>query len=224
MALTAGAVLVHGYHGGAEDAEIYLPGVLKQLNPSLFPWNTRFFDSHAGMTLFSAAGCGIHPAGASSRGNRAAAMAHRDHFRASIRVLPYRAALFAGEARGVVRRGCGGIAAHPADRGHGTLHHGSVRHVEIFFHRGIHAGIGRHSGKTVGDVRVWIAFTALVHPLMSLFLLVLVGALLLPGRSWKWQPAFYGILPSESVSADVGRLSHLARIAFVFLPHQLVVV
>src|SRR5579872_4388174 len=52
LALTAGSVAIHGYHGGVEDAEIYLPGVLKQLNPALFPWNTRFFDSHAGMTLF----------------------------------------------------------------------------------------------------------------------------------------------------------------------------
>ena len=53
-ALTAGAVLIHGYHGGVEDAEIYLPGVLKHLDPALFPTNTQFFDSHAGMTVFPA--------------------------------------------------------------------------------------------------------------------------------------------------------------------------
>ena len=52
LALTAGAVLIHGYHGGVEDAEIYLPGVLKRLNPALFPANAQFFNSHAGMTLF----------------------------------------------------------------------------------------------------------------------------------------------------------------------------
>jgi hypothetical protein len=51
--MTAGAVAVHGYHGGVEDAEIYLPGVLKLLNPALFPKNTEFFESHAGMSLFS---------------------------------------------------------------------------------------------------------------------------------------------------------------------------
>ena len=51
-ALTAGAVVIHGYHGGVEDAEIYLPGVLKHLNPALFPRNSQFFNSHAGMTLF----------------------------------------------------------------------------------------------------------------------------------------------------------------------------
>ena len=50
--LTAGALAVHGYHPAVEDAEIYLPGVLKQLQPSLFPYNSEFFTSHAGLTLF----------------------------------------------------------------------------------------------------------------------------------------------------------------------------
>src|SRR5262245_12320270 len=41
-----------GYHPGVEDTEIYLPGILKQLQPTLFPYNTEFFASHADMTLF----------------------------------------------------------------------------------------------------------------------------------------------------------------------------
>ncbi len=52
LLLTAGAVLVHGYHPYAEDAEIYLPGVEKILNPQLFPVGREFFQSHANMTLF----------------------------------------------------------------------------------------------------------------------------------------------------------------------------
>jgi hypothetical protein len=52
LLLTAGAVLVHGYHPYAEDAEIYLPGVEKILNPRLFPVGREFFQSHARMTLF----------------------------------------------------------------------------------------------------------------------------------------------------------------------------
>jgi hypothetical protein len=51
-ALTIGAIFVHGYHPGVEDAEIYLPGILKRLHPGLFPRNTVFFESHAHMTLF----------------------------------------------------------------------------------------------------------------------------------------------------------------------------
>ncbi|MBA3913872.1 MAG: hypothetical protein H0X25_08475 [Acidobacteriales bacterium] len=50
--MTSGALLVHGYHPYAEDAEIYLPGVLKQLHPELYPFNADFFEAHAHMTLF----------------------------------------------------------------------------------------------------------------------------------------------------------------------------
>jgi hypothetical protein len=52
LLLTAFALLIHGYHPYAEDAEIYLPGVLKILNPSLFPANAEFFAEHAGHTLY----------------------------------------------------------------------------------------------------------------------------------------------------------------------------
>ena len=52
LLLTAGALLVHGYHPFAEDAEIYLPGVEKILNPQLFPVGGEFFASHASLTIF----------------------------------------------------------------------------------------------------------------------------------------------------------------------------
>ena len=52
LLLTAGALLVHGYHPYAEDAEIYLPGVEKVLHPGLFPAGQEFFASHASLTIF----------------------------------------------------------------------------------------------------------------------------------------------------------------------------
>src|SRR5580698_6949312 len=52
LLLTASALLVHGYHPFAEDAEIYLPGIEKILHPSLFPSGQEFFSSHASLTLF----------------------------------------------------------------------------------------------------------------------------------------------------------------------------
>ena len=52
MLLTVGALLVHGYHPWAEDAEIYIPGVEKILHPELFPFNAQFFQSHAHLTFF----------------------------------------------------------------------------------------------------------------------------------------------------------------------------
>jgi uncharacterized protein DUF6798 len=50
--LAAAALLIHGYHPYAEDAEIYLPGVLKILNPNLFPVNAEFFSEYAGHSLY----------------------------------------------------------------------------------------------------------------------------------------------------------------------------
>lgn len=52
LLLTVVALLTHGYHPCAEDAEIYLPGVERILNPKLFPVGQEFFRSHASMTLF----------------------------------------------------------------------------------------------------------------------------------------------------------------------------
>jgi hypothetical protein len=52
LLLTAGGLLVQGYHPWVEDAEIYLPGAEKILNPALFPFNAQFFQSHAHLTLF----------------------------------------------------------------------------------------------------------------------------------------------------------------------------
>ncbi len=52
LAVTALAFFVHGYHPFVEDAEIYVPGIRKALNPRLYPKNASFFASHAQMTLF----------------------------------------------------------------------------------------------------------------------------------------------------------------------------
>jgi hypothetical protein len=52
LLLTMGALLVHGYHPFAEDAEIYLPGLEKILHPQLFPVGREYFQSHASLTFF----------------------------------------------------------------------------------------------------------------------------------------------------------------------------
>ena len=50
--LSAAAVLVHGYHLGADDAEIYVPGIKKVADPSLYPFGSEFFQSHAHLSFF----------------------------------------------------------------------------------------------------------------------------------------------------------------------------
>ncbi len=47
------AALVHGYHFGTDDAEIYVAAVKKAVDPSLFPFGSQFFMSHGRLSLFS---------------------------------------------------------------------------------------------------------------------------------------------------------------------------
>ncbi len=50
--LTAVALVIHGYHLGVEDAEIYIPAAKKLLDPSLYPYATEFFLSHGHLSLY----------------------------------------------------------------------------------------------------------------------------------------------------------------------------
>jgi hypothetical protein len=51
--LTLVAVLIHGYHPYAEDAGVYLPGVLKLLHPDLYPAWTGFVTAQSRFSLFA---------------------------------------------------------------------------------------------------------------------------------------------------------------------------
>jgi hypothetical protein len=53
LLLTLAALVIHGYHLGVEDAEIYVPAARKLLNPKLYPYATEFFLSHGHLSLFS---------------------------------------------------------------------------------------------------------------------------------------------------------------------------
>jgi len=50
--VTVAAVAIHGYHLGAEDAEIYLPAARKFLHPELYPFAPEFFLSHSHLSMF----------------------------------------------------------------------------------------------------------------------------------------------------------------------------
>lgn len=52
LMLTGGAVLLHGYHVGTQDQEIYLPAIKKLLNPALYPHDSEFFLSQTRWMLF----------------------------------------------------------------------------------------------------------------------------------------------------------------------------
>ena len=52
-ALTAFALAVHGYHPYAEDGGIYLSGVKRLLNPTLYPHWSEFVTEHLRFSLFA---------------------------------------------------------------------------------------------------------------------------------------------------------------------------
>jgi hypothetical protein len=52
-ALTVAALVLHGYHLGVEDGEIYVPAAKKLLQPNLYPYATEFFQSHGRLSVFS---------------------------------------------------------------------------------------------------------------------------------------------------------------------------
>ena len=53
LLLTAvGAFVLQGYHPGAEDDGIYLSAIKKDLDPSLYPFNSQFFTMQMQATIF----------------------------------------------------------------------------------------------------------------------------------------------------------------------------
>jgi hypothetical protein len=52
--LTAVAIAVHGYHFGTDDGAVYLPAVVHSIHPDLYPYGAEFFESHAGLSIFTA--------------------------------------------------------------------------------------------------------------------------------------------------------------------------
>lgn len=58
-ALTAVAILIHGFHPYAEDGGIYLPGILKLVHPALYPTWTGFVTAQTRFSLFAPAIAGI---------------------------------------------------------------------------------------------------------------------------------------------------------------------
>lgn len=52
-ALASFALLIHGYHLGADDAAIYVPGIKRAFDPELYGFGSQFFMMHAHVSFFS---------------------------------------------------------------------------------------------------------------------------------------------------------------------------
>lgn len=53
LLVTFGAVLIHGYHMGTDDAAIYVPAVKKAFDSQLYPFGAEFFEHHGRLSIFS---------------------------------------------------------------------------------------------------------------------------------------------------------------------------
>jgi hypothetical protein len=48
-----GAVVIHGYHLGTDDAAIYVPAVKRAFDSQLYPFGAEFFEHHGRLSIFS---------------------------------------------------------------------------------------------------------------------------------------------------------------------------
>jgi hypothetical protein len=52
-ALASASLMIHGYHLGADDGAIYVPGIKRAFDPELYSFGSQFFTMHARLSLFS---------------------------------------------------------------------------------------------------------------------------------------------------------------------------
>jgi hypothetical protein len=194
-ALTVGAVMIHGYHGGIEDAEIYLPGALKHLNPALFPRNSQFFNSHAGMTLYP---------------TLMADSVRLLHLPADTVLLLWHVATIFG-----LLLACFRIARLGFPEKHtvwcavalvaslltlpvaGTALYIMDQYVtsRSFSTAASMLALASLLERRYAAGAMWVVFTAAVHPLISLFLLTLVGMVVLFKSVKTSEPALFVVFP-----------------------------
>ena len=53
-ALASASFFLNGYHLGADDAAIYVPGIKRAFDPDLYSFGSQFFTMHSGLSLFCA--------------------------------------------------------------------------------------------------------------------------------------------------------------------------
>src|ERR1700674_5593655 len=129
------AVLVQGYHLGVDDAEIYEPAIKRAADPSLYPFGSEFFMSHAHWSLFP------ELVGMPARLTHLPIdfdilLARSLHLSSLTGVLATRERLFYEQRRAVERSCSVGGDAECAGRRHSAGHHGPVPDCPLAFHVG----------------------------------------------------------------------------------------
>jgi hypothetical protein len=206
LLITAAAVCVLGYHLGADDAAIYVPGIKKVADPDLYPFGVEFFQTHAHLTLFP------NLVGGSAR----------------LTGLPVDLAIFAWHVAGVFllmlaswRLVCACFQNEPARWG-GVALLAAVLSVPV---AGTALAIADPyvTSRTLStpatifaiacfisghrkQAAAWWLFTALIHLQMSVYVAVFLGCLALANR---WASA-------RSEGPNVADLAYFSALPFVF--------
>ena len=189
LLLTAGALFVHGYHPGAEDAEIYTPNIVKLLHPSYYPFGREFFEANAHLTLYPRLIAGLvrfsrtPPSWVLFSGYLASVflllLACR---RLAARCFSTRA----GQWSAVTLVAClltlpvAGTSLYIFDQ---YLNPRSISAFAVVF--AVDAVMANKLWRTF----LWLLVTALVHPFMTFFAVILIVLWLLGNRKWRTLPA-----------------------------------
>ncbi len=193
LALTFAALLVHGYHPYAEDAEIYVPAIVRLLHPSFYPVNRAFFDTNGHLTLFP------QLVAWSVRLSRLplAWVLFLGHL-ASIYLLLLAGWKIASKCFPTAsgRWGAVGLLAALltipiAETNLYILdQYLNPRSLAAF---GVLLAVDAVLGKKFLRAALWLVFTALVHPFMAVFGVCYIALLLLAGRT---PPLWQALLPA----------------------------
>ena len=148
--LTPAVVLVHGYHPLADDGAVYVAGIKKLADPSLYQADAVFASSPTHLSIFAHVLAALvrwgHPA------SPAAGLPPGFDLSVSSRLMESGSTNFRTPPRllgsGVAR--C--LLLHPAGRGHVALHHGSLCHGALLFHAAQSFRAGRRARREMGAV------------------------------------------------------------------------
>jgi hypothetical protein len=194
--ITILAVLVHGYHLGADDSAIYIPAVKKVADPALYPFGAEFFMSHAHLSLFA------NLVGGSARLARAPAdlviflwqvagvfLLLLASWRLLSACFQHKYACWSGVAllAGVLSVPVAGTALFIMDP---YLTARTLSTPAALF------AVACYLSNRPRSALAWLAATALIHPQMSVYGAAFLGCLEL-GRRWRTRavPAAFAALP-----------------------------
>ena len=180
--LTPAVLLVHGYHPLADDGAVYVTGIKKLANPSLYQSDAVFALSPTHLSIFA---------------HVLAPLLLHWGFLPALLLVCHVASIFLfllGSWSVAIRifstpRSCWGAVVlagplHSSGCGHVAFHHGSVRYGALLFHAAQPFRVAAVLDENWAKCFLWLALAALLHPLMAAYAAIsMLSRLRLPGET-----------------------------------------